>query len=296
MDGKKRELALAAIEQYLAAQHVAFEPFGEGVRVGADEMFCSPDRMTAPGAISPDTARLMVGCALALDWPAVIAAGDPDSIDSFIMAGVQEEIAAVNCAAGEQALSLIRSNFGERLHQAVANYDRLGAARASVRCYRAFQFQRAMAYRRRPSTEPGNVASVRPTIRAAQFQKALAYHAGRSAAAAIPLLAAGAAADDESVVAAGSSPKRHSGSKWSSAQFVRSMAYGAARTRGSHTGAGEAAGHPSVADVDGLETARAALSRGSMQFRGIEATLVQRATGSTAPSDEPQLVSMRKSR
>ena len=208
LDGEKRELALAAIERYLARQNVAFERFEEGVRVGfgAGEVFCSPDRLACSSPVSQDTAKLMVECALALDWPAVVAVGDPDSIDQFILAGVQEEIAVLNCAASEQAVSMIRSHFGERLHQAVANYDRRGAARASVRRYHAFQFQRAMAYRPRPCTGAGDVAdvaSVRPTIRAAQIEEELAHRSGSSAAVAVPVMRA--AAVDEPMVAAGPS-------------------------------------------------------------------------------------------
>jgi hypothetical protein len=292
MDRGAHEAALIAIERYLAGQQITFERLGDGIRirVGADdELLCSPGRMTAPGIVSPAIAKLLVGCARALDWPAVVADGDADCIDSFIIAAVQEELAVVNTPASDRALSLIRYQFGERLHQAVAEYDRLGVAKASVRSYRAFQFRRAMAYLPRLSSRAGDGPSLQPEIRpsAAQFQKAMAYRPGHSEAAAEPLSGTLVPADHGPAFA-GSLANARPRSTASAVQFVRSMAYGPTATR-----AAEKTEHflSEAVGSQTIETPSAALSYSTTGFPRLEALASKYGPGSEAP-DEPVLVSM----
>jgi hypothetical protein len=292
MDRGAHEAALVAIERYLAGQQITFERLGDGIRIGVgsdDELFCSPGRMTAAGIVPPAIAKLLVGCARVLDWPAVVADGDADCIDSFIIAGVQEELAVVNTAASDRALSLIRHKFGERLQQAVADYDRLGVAKASVRSYRAFQFRRAMAYLPRLSSRASDDPSLQPEIRpsAAQFQKAMAYRRGLSEAAAKPLSGTLVPADHGPAVA-GSLADARFRSTQSMVQFVRSMAYGPTAAR-----AAEKAEHFLFEAVGSqtIETPSAALPYSTTGFPRLEALASKYGPGSKAP-DEPELVSM----
>jgi hypothetical protein len=280
IDQGGRQAALAAIEGYLAGQQMAFARIGDEIRVAIssdEELLCSVGRLTTSHIVSPEIARLMVACARVLDWPAVVADGDPDSVDAFVIAGVQEELAVVNCCASDRVLSLMRHRFGERLPLAVADYDRRGVAEASVRSYRAVQFQRAMAYGPRLSRKVGDIAPSRPNIRpsAAQFQRAMAYR---------PALKASVRA----TAVAPSLPQFYTRTNQSAAQFVRSMSHGAASA-----GATEKTEHSLPEEAVGYRTpeiASGVLASSSAGFRVHEAPVSKKPAPEAA--ENTKLVSI----
>jgi hypothetical protein len=77
------------------------------------------------GVAGPARAHLIVKLARALDWPAVVVEGDVQSTDEIIMAGVVLGVTAINTCASENALRLIKKNYGALLADTVRPLDPL---------------------------------------------------------------------------------------------------------------------------------------------------------------------------
>jgi hypothetical protein len=106
-------------------------------------------------------AQLVVKLARALDWPAIIVEGDSQSTDEIIMAGVVLGVTAINTCASENALSLIKRNFGHLLADAVRPLDPLSVVDELLATYAQFA-----------EVEPADTSSVRPrsSVPAADFE------------------------------------------------------------------------------------------------------------------------------
>jgi MobA/MobL family len=68
-------------------------------------------------------AQLVVKLARALDWPAIIVKGNTQSTDQIITAGIVLGVTAINTCASENALRLIKKNFGHLLADTVRPLD-----------------------------------------------------------------------------------------------------------------------------------------------------------------------------
>jgi hypothetical protein len=179
--GKKGEAAVGAMADFFTRIGIASHRVDGALHVEAgpgESLLCLPDRIVANRGVSPDVARIMVRCARALDWPAVVADGDQNSVDNLIVAGVPEELAIVNRPASSRTLAVIRHQFGALLLHRTEAYDRLGSAARSVRLHRAAQFLRAMAYAPRLAERAATLASQAKRQMPTQFQKALSYQPG----------------------------------------------------------------------------------------------------------------------
>jgi MobA/MobL family len=75
------------------------------------------------GVAGSARAQLIVKLARALDWPAVIIEGNTQSTDQIIAAGIVLGVTAINTCASENALRLIKKNFGHLLADTVRPLD-----------------------------------------------------------------------------------------------------------------------------------------------------------------------------
>jgi hypothetical protein len=181
LNGKKGEGALQAIASFFTGLGIACCPENGGLRVEVgpgDTLLCLPDRIVANRKVSPAVAGLIVRCARAVDWSAVVADGDQDSLDNLIVAGVPEELAVVNRPASSQTLSHIRHQHGDFLLRRTESFDRSGSVVRSVRLYQAARFRSAMAYAPRLAEQ---VAAQSRRQTRTQFQNAFSYRPASSA-------------------------------------------------------------------------------------------------------------------
>jgi hypothetical protein len=75
------------------------------------------------GTVRRSQAQLIVKLAQALDWPALVVDGDPESIDEVIVAGVPCGLTAINTCASADAIHLIQQKFGHLLADTVRSLD-----------------------------------------------------------------------------------------------------------------------------------------------------------------------------
>lgn len=80
-------------------------------------------------------AQLVVKLAQALDWPAIIVEGDSQSTDEIIMAGAVLGVTAINTCASENALRLIKKNYGHLLADTVRPLDPLSVVDELLAAY-----------------------------------------------------------------------------------------------------------------------------------------------------------------
>jgi hypothetical protein len=180
LSGKKGEDALKVMAAFFTSLGIACCPENGGLRVEAgpsDTLLCLPDRIVANRKVSPDVAKIIVRCARAVDWSAVVADGDQESLDHLIVAGVPEDLAVVNRPASSQALSHIGRLYGDLLRRSTEIFDRSGSVVRSVRLYQAARFRSAMTYA--PRLAERVAAQSRRQTRT-QFQKAFSYRPASS--------------------------------------------------------------------------------------------------------------------
>lgn len=113
------------------------------------------------GVAGSARAQLIVNLARALDWPAVIVEGDAQSTDEIIMAGVVLGVTAINTCASENALGLIKKNFGHLLADTVRPLDPLSVVDELL-----------AEYAQSAKVEPADTSTVRPqsSVPAADFE------------------------------------------------------------------------------------------------------------------------------
>jgi hypothetical protein len=75
------------------------------------------------GRAGPAQAQLIVKLAEALDWPALVVEGDSSSADEIIIAGVPLGLTAINVCASDNAVRLIRKNYGHLLADTIRPLD-----------------------------------------------------------------------------------------------------------------------------------------------------------------------------
>jgi hypothetical protein len=75
------------------------------------------------GRAGPAQAQLIVKLAEALDWPALVAEGDSSSADEIIIAGVPLGLTPINVFARDDAVRLIRKNYGHLLADTIQPLD-----------------------------------------------------------------------------------------------------------------------------------------------------------------------------
>jgi hypothetical protein len=113
------------------------------------------------GVAGPARAQLIVKLARALDWAAIIVEGDSQSTDEIIVAGVVLGVTAINTCASENALKLIKKNFGHLLADIVRPLDPLSVVDELLATYTQFA-----------EVEPQDTSSARPrsSVPAADFE------------------------------------------------------------------------------------------------------------------------------
>jgi MobA/MobL family len=218
LSGENGEAAIEAMATFFTGLGIACCRENGGLRVEAgpgDTLLCLPDRIVANRKVSSDVAGIIVRCARAVDWSAVVAVGDQGSLDNLIVAGVPEEFAVVNRPASSQALSHIRRQYGNLLLRRTEVFDRSGSVARSLRLHQAARFRNALAYAPRLAEQVA--AQNRRQIRT-QFQNAFSYRPASSPRPpAITVTRHSASAGSDEAIRPKPQPSRE--------QFVASLSY-----------------------------------------------------------------------
>jgi hypothetical protein len=142
-DVARRQHSIELVASELASFGPPAKPIAYGkskLKFSVDDLLVDfdGDKFSIEGEIASRHAGIIVELVTALEWPAMVVEGNPQSADKIIAAGVPAGVAVINRYASKGALSRIRHTHGDMLLEQIRPHDPLGIAEKAVVAYAQF--------------------------------------------------------------------------------------------------------------------------------------------------------------